>query len=290
MKFNIKHLLLSITLLISVSIITSCTRIAPTEIGYKISNTGDYRGLDSLPAAKGVVMYMPFVSSIIILPTTMQHVVWSETEEEGSKADQQITISCLGGAGFKLDVSINYTVDPAKGSKVYLKYKTDDLELISSTYLRAIVRGSMQDVSGLITVDSVLNNLPGYEHAVRDTISARFAKQGFILDNFNILKQPTPTDPALAASIAKKIKRKQDAETAKMELQISIADANKLVATARGDSSARIIRASGEAEAVKKLQSVLTPTYVDYVKWVNAGPNVPRVPGVLTGSALVNLR
>ena len=27
----------------------SCTRISPTEVGFKIDNSGDYRGIDSLP-------------------------------------------------------------------------------------------------------------------------------------------------------------------------------------------------------------------------------------------------
>ena len=27
----------------------SCTRINPTEVGFKIDNSGDYRGIDSLP-------------------------------------------------------------------------------------------------------------------------------------------------------------------------------------------------------------------------------------------------
>jgi regulator of protease activity HflC (stomatin/prohibitin superfamily) len=253
-------------------------------VGFKISNSGDYRGIDSLPLVTGYQLYFPFTTSIVTMPTTQQHVVWSESEDEGSKPNQEITISCKGGAGFKVDVGVNYRVDANKASKIYLKYKTDDLENITNTYLRNVVRGSMQDVSGLLTVDSVLNNLPGYEHAVRDTIRKRFAVQGFILDNFSILKQPDPTDQSLKNSIANKIKAKQDAETAKTQLQSSVAEANKRVAEAKGDSAARIIRASGEAEAVKKLQQVLTPTYVDYIKWSKADGNVARVPQTVTGS------
>ena len=151
-------------------------------------------------------------------------------------------------------------------SKIYLKYKTDDLESISQTYLRNVVRGSMQDVSGYITVDSILNNMPGFESAVRKNVTERFEKDGFIVDNFSILKQPTPTDANLAQSINAKIKAKQDAETSKMQLQSSIAEANKQIAKARGDSATKVINAMGEAEAVKKIQQVLTPTYVEYIK------------------------
>ena len=244
----------------------SCTRINPTEVGFKIDNSGDYRGIDSLPLLTGFQFYTPGFSYVVTMPTTQQHVVWSEDETEGSKAGEHITVACLGGAGFKIDVGLNYRVNPLKASKIYLKYKTDDLESISQTYLRNVVRGSMQDVSGYITVDSILNNMPGFESAVRKNVTERFEKDGFLVDNFSILKQPTPTDANLAQSINAKIKAKQDAETSKMQLQSSIAEANKQIAKARGDSATKVINAMGEAEAVKKIQQVLTPTYVEYIK------------------------
>ena len=260
-----------------VATLASCTRISPTEAGFAINNSGDYRGIDSLPLLTGWQFYTPFFTYIVTLPTTQQHVVWSEDEAEGSRPNQHITIACQGGAGFKVDVGLNYRVNPSKASKIYLKYRTDDLESITQTYLRNVVRGSMQDVSGLITVDSVLNNLPAFEGAIREKIANRFEKEGFILDNFSILKQPTPTDANLQAAINAKIKAKQDAETSKMQLQSSIAEANKSIAKARGDSAVAVIKAQGEAEAVKKIQQVLSPTYVEYIKasrWNGVQPSV----------------
>jgi regulator of protease activity HflC (stomatin/prohibitin superfamily) len=249
-----------------VATLGSCTRINPTEVGFKIDNSGDYRGIDSLPLLTGFQFYTPGFTYVVTIPTTQQHVIWSEDENEGSRPNEHITVACLGGAGFKIDVGLNYRVNPVKASKIYLKYKTDDLESISQTYLRNVVRGSMQDVSGYITVDSILNNMPGFESAVRKNVTERFEKDGFIVDNFSILKQPTPTDANLAQSINAKIKAKQDAETSKMQLQSSIAEANKQIAKARGDSATKVINAMGEAEAVKKIQQVLTPTYVEYIK------------------------
>lgn len=269
-----KKVLLIATL---VATLASCTRINPTEVGFKIDNSGDYRGIDSLPLLTGFQFYTPGFTYIVTIPTTQQHVIWSEDESEGSKPGEHITVACLGGAGFKMDVGLNYRVNPTKASKIYLKYKTDDLESISQTYLRNVVRGSMQDISGYITVDSILNNMPGFEAAVRKNVTERFEKDGFIVDNFSILKQPTPTDVNLAQAINAKIKAKQDAETSKMQLQSSIAEANKQVAQARGDSATKVINAMGEAEAVKKIQQVLTPTYVEYIKatrWNGVQPSV----------------
>ena len=257
-----------IIFLVFILLVSGCHKISPTEVGFKINSSGDYRGIDSLPVITGYNFVFPGFSYIVTIPTTQQHVVWSEGANEGNEPGQEIIVSCLGGAGFKMDVGFNYRVDPYKASKIYLKYRTGDLNRITDTYLRNVVRGSMQDLSGTMTVDSVLNNLPFYEHTVASNLTERLAKEGFIVDNFNITKQPIPSDLNLANSINAKIKAKQDAETSKMQLQQSIAEANKLVATARGDSASKVINALADAEVIKVKQAALTssPQYIELIK------------------------
>lgn len=269
---------------------TSCTQILPTEAGFKVSNSGDYRGVDSLPLLTGWQTYFPGQTYIVTIPTTMQHVVWSEGEQEGSEPNEHITINCMGGSGFKVDVGLNYRVIPDKASKIYLKYKMDDLENITNTFLRNIVRGAMQDASGVMTVDSMLNNLPAYEASVRKDLGIRFEKEGFILDAFNILSMPRPVDANLAAAINQKIIAKQNAETSKQQLEQSVAEANKKIAAARGDSAESVIQAAGKAEAINKLQQHLTPEYIDYMriqKWNGAYPSTMLGSG---SNTLFNLK
>ena len=278
-----------VTLVLAVIIaLASCTRITPTEVGFKINNSGDYRGIDSLPLLTGWQFFTPGFTYVVTMPTTQQHVVWSADQTEGSKNDQAITVACLGGAGFKIDVGLNYRVQPNKASKIYLKYKTDDLESITNTYLRNVVRGSMQDISGLISVDSILNNLPGYEAAVRAKITERFASDGFIVDNFSILKQPEPTDQGLRDAIHAKIKAKQDAETVKQQLQQSIAQANKDIAKAKGDSTVRVINAQAEAREILVKQEALrqSPQYIELVKAQRWNGVLPVVSGGGSGMIL----
>lgn len=275
-----------VTVVFLLLLMAGCNRVSPTEVGFKISNSGDYRGIDSLPTVTGFNFVMPFFSYIVKMPTTQQHVVWSSDLAEGGAADQAITVSCLGGAGFKMDIGFNYRVNPYKASKIYLKYRTDDLDRITSTYLRNVVRGTMQDLSGTMTVDSILNNLPYYEHTVANNLTDRLGKEGFTVDNFNITKQPIPTDSNLAASINAKIKAKQDAETSKMQLQQSIAEANKRVAEARGDSAAKVINALADAEVIKVKTQVLSsnPQYIDLIKAEKWSGNFPTYLSVGGGN------
>lgn len=282
MKRTIKIGLLFMTLVLLFA--SCCTRVEPTEAGFKISNSGNYRGVDSLPLLTGWEWYMPGVSRIITIPTTQQHIVWTEDSSEGKNSNQEIVVACLGGSGFKIDVGLNYRVNPYQASKIFLKYNTDDLDQISETYLRNVVRGAMQDESSTMTVDSLLNNVSLFEHTVQTNIQNRLIKEGFTVDLFNILSQPRPIDPNLREAIENKIRARQDAQTAVMQLQISTAEANKQIATAKGDSASTVIKASGEAEAVKKLQQVLTPTYVSYIqanRWDGKLPTVQSGNGGL---------
>ncbi len=268
--------------------ISSCTRISPTEAGFKISNSGNYRGIDSLPLLTGWEFYFPAFSHIITIPTTMQHEVWTDTKGEGQEGNNAITIACMGGAGFRVDVGLNYHVDANKASHIYLKWKNDDLDDITNKYIKNVVRGCMQDVSGHITVDSILTNLPSFEHEAASSIKHKLGVDGFIVDGFNITSQPRPTDGNLAASINAKVKAKQDAETSVMQLQSSIAEANKKVAEARGDSAAKVITAAGEAEAIRLKQREITPVYVEYIKWNGWDGKLPSVMGG-NGGMMLNL-
>jgi|ERR1035437_302426 regulator of protease activity HflC (stomatin/prohibitin superfamily) len=279
MKNKIKLTMFLGLLVVLMAYMSSCTRITPTEAGFKISNSGNYRGIDSLPLLTGFQFFFPGMSQVITIPTTMQHIVWTESKEEGEKGkesvDQSITINCMGGSGFKMDVGFNFHVIANKASKIYLAWKMSDLDQITSTFLRNVVRGTMQDFSGTMTVDSILNNLPDYEHKVNAALDERLANLGFKLDLFNIISLPRPVDPNLRAAIAAKIIAKQNAEKAVQELQISIAEANKKIATARGDSASVVIEAAGQAEAIKRKQAQVTPTYIDYIraeKWNGALP------------------
>ena len=274
--------------ILSAFAISSCTRISPTEAGFRISNSGNYRGLDSLPLLTGWQFYTPAFNRIVTIPTTMQHEVWTDSKDEGQEGLNAITIACMGGAGFRVDVGLNYHVDASKAAHIYLKWKDDDLQDITNKYIKNVVRGCMQDVSGHITVDSILTNLPAFEHAAAASIRERLGVDGFMVDGFNITSQPRPTDNALASSINAKVKAKQDAETSVMQLQTSVAEANKKIAEARGDSASKVITAAGEAEAIKLKQQQVTSTYVEYIKATNWDGKLPSVVGG-SGGMMLNL-
>ena len=258
----------SILLLLSVALLGSCTRIKPGNAGFKVSYSGDYRGTDSLPLETGYVWYMPFFSTVIEFPTYMQHVVYSEATDEGSAAGQQIIIGLKGGASFKIDIGLNYTILPAKVAHLYFKFKTNDLEDLNNGYIRNTTRKVLNDLAGQWTMEDMLNDRPTFEKTATQDLSALLKVDGIVLNQLTILKTPEATDPQLEAAINQKIKAKQDADRKQTELQSSIADAAKKMAEARGDSARTVIEASGKAVANKMMEQALTPAIL-HQQWIN---------------------
>ena len=66
-----------------------------------------------------------------------------------------------------------------------------------------------------------------------------------------------------------------------MQLKISIAEANKKVATARGDSASAVIQAKGQAIANQKLEEALSPLLIDKM-WIEHWSG--QVPTYMLGS------
>lgn len=256
MKQTIKLMMVAV---IATLMMSACTRINPGFTGFKVNYSGDYRGVDSLPQETGWVWFMPGFSTVVEFPTSMQHKVWTESTDEGSETDEAFIIGCKGGAGFKLDIGINYRIEANKAAHIYFKFKANDMEDLHNGYLRTIVRQVVNDLSGTYTVDSLLSYRTVFEKIAEHNLATKLNTDGFIDIQLSILKTPTPTDKALADAINAKIKAKQDAERTQTELQTSVAQANKDIAKAKGDSASTVIHALGVAVANQKLQQSLTP-------------------------------
>ena len=64
-------------------------------------------------------------------------------------------------------------------------------------------------------------------------------------------------------------------QVAENRRQVAVADAERKIAEARGDSAQAVIQAAGRAEAIKKEQTSLTPLYIDYIKVQKWSGQVP---------------
>lgn len=75
----------------------------------------------------------------------------------------------------------------------------------------------------------------------------------------------------------------QNVQIAIQNRLVAEAGAQEKIARAKGDSAVTIINALAEANSIRLRREQITPEYVEYIRWVNAGKDVPRVPSTVLG-------
>lgn len=243
-----KRLLVVFLLAVAVQFMSSCTRIGVGNVGLKIEQTGSERGVNPMKYVTGWVFYNPISSDVVEFPTYMQHVEYDS-----------FGINANGGSQFTIKPFINYVVNSNVADSIYREFKTTDLEIISTQYIRNAVYQAFTDVTGRYTPDDLLKNREKYEKEVFAVLKKSMGLKGFVLQQVTSNLVPPL---ALVQSIDAKNKAQQDAQAIQLQVAQSIAQANKDIAKARGDSASTVIRAQGEAKANQLKQASLTDNII----------------------------
>jgi regulator of protease activity HflC (stomatin/prohibitin superfamily) len=269
-----KQIKMILSVLIVSMLMFSCTRVGVGHVGLKIDQTGDNKGVNPSKYVTGWVFYNPISSDVVEFPTFMQHVEYDE-----------FSINAHGGSQFGIKPYINYVVDAARADSIYMQFKTSDLDDISNKYIRNAVYQSFTDVTGKYSPDDLLKNREVYEKDVFTNLAASLKAKGFILQQVTSNLTPPAT---LIASIDAKNKSEQDAQAIQLQVAQSIAQANKDVAQAKGDSASMVIRAYGEAKANQLRQNSLNELLIRQ-QWIEAWrEGGSKVPSTVVGSGSSN--
>ncbi len=285
MKNKIKLLFLSLALLLT----ASCTRIGPGYVGLEVNLAGGDRGSSKVQPVYGWEAYFPPTTTIVKINTRNQHF----------EIDQPMVVQAKGGTNVIVHPSFNYRIDGAHVDSLYLVWGITDDQQIQGKLLDASLLTNMREVTNGWSIDSLLNYRSAYDHALEIAMNAKLHPYAVL---FQFTSGVTP-DESMAKAIAEKAGSIQKAITAENQRRETQALADLQIINARRDSSLQVIAASAEAKStlitmtaeaagIKLKQQEITPTYVDYIKWSNAGENVPRVPGVITGNGgtLLNIK
>ncbi len=227
-----------------ISIFSSCTRIGVGNVGLKVDQTGDNKGVNPMKYVTGWVFYNPISSDVVEFPTYMQHVEYEEFK-----------INAYGGSQFDIKPFINFIVDANKADGIYKEFKTTEISLISTQYIRNAVYQSFTDITGKYNPDELLKNREKYEKEIFLNLSKSLLLKGFILQQVTSNLMPPKT---LVDAIDAKNKADQDAQKIQLQVAQVEAQARKDIAEAKGDSASEVIRASGKAKANSLRQLTLT--------------------------------
>lgn len=234
-------------------------RIDAGHVGIKVSNVGDNRGVGKTEYVTGWVFYNSWISRIYEFPIHQQHIDYEEND-----------IVTKGGFRATIKPSFNYSINAGNVADMFQNLRVGVKEMEQGWLKNAIV-GSVNDVANRYTVDSIFNHREEFESDIVKECNKRVSKW------FNVSQLRTNIVPPteISESIIAKTRAIQEVQVAENRRQVAIAEAERKIAEARGDSAQAVIQASGRAEAIKREQLSLTPLYIDYIKIQKWSGQVP---------------
>jgi hypothetical protein len=243
-------------------------RIDAGSVGIKVSNVGDNRGVGRTEYVTGWVFYNSWISRIYEFPIHQQHIDYEEAD-----------IVTKGGFRATIKPSFNYSINAGNVADMFQNLRVGVREMEQGWLKNAIV-GSVNDVANRYTVDSIFNHREEFETSIIKECNKRVSQW------FNVSQLRTNIVPPkeISESIINKTRAIQEVQVAENQRQVAVADAERKIAQARGDSAQAVIEAAGRAEAIKKEQLSLTPLYIEYIKIQKWNGEVPStVAGSNTG-------
>lgn len=234
-------------------------RIDAGHVGIKVSNVGDDRGVGKTEYVTGWVFYNSWISRIFEFPIHQQHIDYEAND-----------IVTRGGFRATIKPSFNYSINPGNVADMFQNLRVGVREMEQGWLKNAIV-GSVNDVANRYTVDSIFNHREEFEADIVKECNKRVSKW------FNVSQLRTNIVPPteISESIIAKTRAIQEVQVAENRRQVAMAEAERKIAEARGDSAQAVIQAAGRAEAIKREQLALTPLYIDYIKIQKWSGQVP---------------
>jgi hypothetical protein len=234
-------------------------RIDAGHVGIKVSNVGDNRGVGRTEYVTGWVFYNSWISRIYEFPIHQQHIDYEAND-----------IVTKGGFRATIKPSFNYSINAGNVADMFQNLRVGVKEMEQGWLKNAIV-GSVNDVANRYTVDSIFNHREEFEADIVKECNKRVSKW------FNVSQLRTNIIPPaeISESIVAKTRAIQEVQVAENRRQVAVAEAERKIAEARGDSAQAVIQAAGRAEAIRKEQMSLTPLYIDYIKIQKWSGQVP---------------
>jgi regulator of protease activity HflC (stomatin/prohibitin superfamily) len=240
-----------LTLFIGFFTIYEIRMVDSAEIGILVNRTGDKRGVSKVAIKSGWIMYNSFTHELHTYPAYAQIVDYSPFDIQDKK-----------GTIFHADPTIEYFIPRDKATQVFLSYRKNVNEL-NHTMILAEVKNAYKDVSGLYETDSLINHRPQFEEEVKTLLTSRLENKGIFLSDIQSSVKPNDT---MQKEIDSKNASIQKALRVENERRAAVAEADKLIAIAKG-----------EAEANEIVSKSITPTLLQWEmikKWNGVSPQV----------------
>jgi len=272
---QIKLVILSLAVIATMSVMSSCTRIDAGNVGLKVSMAGGDKGVSNIKYTTGWNFYMPWATKIVEIPVFVQHKQYDEFE-----------VWAKGGTIFKVHPIVNYQVNASKADSMYQVFRKDLID-IEDGWMKGIVQQTYRDAINTFEPDSLLNNRAIVEAELSKELSKKLHPY-FLVSNTTSNLEP---DQTLKANIAAKANAVQAALRIENEQKAIKAQAENDILSAKRDSSVQVIAALAEAKSIQVKQDALkqSPQYIDLIKAEKWNGQLPQIVTGGTGGLFLQV-
>lgn len=239
----------------------------------------------------------PLTQAIQEYPVTIQTYPMVQASDEGMTRDDSIKIQSNEGQQINLDVVIQYQVEKAKASQLYLDWGGAPISTVETGVVRQYTRSQVPVVASKYTWEEITSTKRSV--IVTDIITIlreEFDRRHLTLVSFGIREVHLP--PALQKSLDSKIQAQQLAEQQKYQLAQAVVKADQDVAQAtglanamkqqaEGEATATLTKAKAQAEANELLARSVTPPLIQYEQVQRWDGRLPLFLGA-TGTPLID--
>ena len=197
------------------------------------------------PRRAGTHIIIPILQDATIYPITSQEYTMSGTGGEGRvSGDDAVVGRTNDGQEIRVDVTVIYRVNPDQVNLVHERWQNR----YESDFIRPTARGRTQAVIANYEAAAIYGDgRVAMENQVQTEITALMAEQG--LELLDLLIRDITFTQEFADSIEQAQIAAQDAERARLQIQVRQNEAEQVRATAAGARDAEIARAEGDAQA-----------------------------------------
>ena len=229
-----------------IALFTSFYTVDQTQTGV-ITRFGGFQQV----VGAGAHWKAPLIDGVIRYPAIQVHYEYTEA------AEGDLTILTADGLSADAEASLYFTV---KDPKLVFETVGRDYE----NWIDGKARGVFREATADYTSDAL------YTGAKKDQLQATVVSKlqqvvgdGFLIQDFQVRKVVLPQSTRTA--IETKMAAQQTIQTKEYELTAARVEAEKVMAAANGTAQAQIIRADGEATAIRKVRDALTLDYLKYL-------------------------
>jgi regulator of protease activity HflC (stomatin/prohibitin superfamily) len=274
---SLRRLVIAATVFLAV-VYAGCSttmRVDAGHVGIRVKLAGSDRGVQDMPVVTGWVFYNPLTEQIILFPTSVQNVVWTQSTHEGRPFDESMTFSSEEGVNVNADVGLSFHIDPSLAPKLYGRFRLNDLEKLADGYMHNTVREAFNEVGSKLPVQEIYGAgksrmLGEVTQKCRDV----FARDGIVIDQLTIngtLRLPQNVMDAINRAMEatqKAIESKNQVAQVEAEATQAITQAHGAAEAARqraqGEADALLIKARAEAQANEIIRLSTSPAVLQY--------------------------